>query len=251
MSNFTQEFEDLTSVVQNNVYDVFPAVSFNTPITDQEGNRSGTFSEAVLVRGKDGQKDNTSIITMAQPDNDFDTFWYFVVDQKVGTVLGNKLLYLRYQISTILLIPTQNCERTSIYHNTESYWPHAQVPRIKFGHDITAKHIESEVGENVVHEVTKISQGTDCEYFVSRLEMSSWSENETNVIRSVIQRVRSLQNGEIRFIDIKYFVFSQPRPDLCWCSVRTAPCPASSLPPTGSSRTTTTASWRTSTSSRR
>ena len=107
------------------------------------------------------------------------------------------------QISTLLLIPSQALDKISLYHNTESYWPHTQVPRIKFGHDILAKHVESEVGENVVHDVSKISRGTDCEYFVSRLEMSRWSETDTNIIRNVIQKARGLQNGKTRLFSIR------------------------------------------------
>ena len=64
------------------MYDVLPSVSYNTPITDSQGNKTGTFSQACLVRSRDGQTNN-SFITMDQPHNDFDTFWYFVMDQKV------------------------------------------------------------------------------------------------------------------------------------------------------------------------
>ena len=47
------------------------------------GNNTLTYKGACLIRPKAGEAPNTSLVTMPPPDTDFNTFWYFVLDQKV------------------------------------------------------------------------------------------------------------------------------------------------------------------------
>ena len=78
------EFEKFIQEVEDMVYDsVCASVLYNSPITDKDGGKTETFPGACLVRDREGGASCRSFITMSPPRNDFQTFWYLVVDQKV------------------------------------------------------------------------------------------------------------------------------------------------------------------------